>query len=328
MKNKSNENHFSPVFANKSWTNEENDWNYKRYYFCKHRKKVVEAGRYVGKRGWGYEINLYSDDLESRLNKELENNAKLLYEKLINDVILTADERMCWGQFIITQAIRTPSFFKYRDKIEEQNDGDYSYKETIIGCPECEDNKNIACRNWIILNSHVDDFFIRTDNPVYMTGFIENPLTTIFYPLTPRKCFVACSMPKYIPVLKGYEPPMPWQDTLQLEKGDAYTINFELIQSASQSLILDKNNNNVAINSMILEVLGNYPQLPFLMFRADNDYESLQKQELLTNLVSYVDGVKYPYIEYKFKPFYGVEFSNGINPFSLFGVTDNQLPNI
>jgi hypothetical protein len=38
------------------------------------------------------------------------------------------------------------------------------------------------------------------------------------------------------------------------------------------------------------------------------------------------DGMEYLYREYPFTPFYGVEFSMGINPFSVFGVTDNVLP--
>ena len=86
--------------------------------------------------------------------------------------MLTADERMKWGQFIITQAARTPSFFKYRDKAAELTDGDLSYKDTIVGCIGCHENKFVACRNWVILEAAEGDFFVRTDNPV---GFISTP---------------------------------------------------------------------------------------------------------------------------------------------------------
>lgn len=320
-----NKNHFSPVMANKRWTNEEHCWKFKQYYYCENRRKVVEAKRKVGKSGWGYEFDLYSQSLENRLGDELENQAEVLYEKLIKNEILNAEERMKWGQFIVTQAVRTPSFFKYRDYIENSTGGDFSYKNSIIGCSGCKENKYIACRNWVILEAHDDDFFVRTDNPIYMTGFLETPSTTVFYPLSPKKCFVACSMPKIIPVFKGQEVPFPKQEVLKLEKGDAYHINFELIKSANKSLILALPNNNEAISIMNLEILGNFPQIPFLIFSSSNELDSHYKLQDIIALMSKVDGVKYPYREYPFNPFYGIEFSMGINPFSIFGVIDEEL---
>ena len=162
-----------------------------------------------------------------------------------------------------------------------------------------------------------------------MTGFIENPSTTIFYPLTPKKCFVACSMLERMVVLKGEKIPYPKQDFLKLEKGDAYYMNFEFIKSANTSLILATTDDNTAINALSLDVLGNYPQIPFLLSSATNDYESLEKQQALTNFMRLVDGIFYPsYRKYPFKPFYGIEFSMGRNPFSIFGVTDDRLPEL
>ena len=325
MNKETNKNHFTPIFANKYWTSEQQKWVFSHYYYCNNRKKFVKASRAKGYTAWGYENNIYSQKLEDRLDKELENDAALLYQKLIDEVPLTADERMKWGQFIITQAVRTPSFFKYRDKV---SDHDYSYKETIIGCPGCEENKYIACRNWVILDAAEGDFFVRTDNPVYITGFIENALTTVFYPLTPRKCFVACSMMETIPVLKGEAPPFPKQESLQLEKGDVHHINFELMKSASSSLIVAPLDDSDLTESMALEVMGSFPQIPFLMSNSTDDYESFELQERLIEIMGVVDGISYPNREYPFRPFFGVEFSVGINPFSVFGVTDDRLPDL
>lgn len=326
MSRKTQKNHFSPVFANKYWTDKESGWQYKYYYFCKHRKCVIDSSKDKGRTAWGYEVNLYTQDLEERLDREVENESSTLYEKIIQGVTLTADERMKWAQFIITQAVRTPSFLKYRDYIEKLNGGDYSYKNTIIGCAGCEENKYVAARDWIILKAHEDDFFIRTDNPVYMTGFLNNPSTTIFYPLTPELCFVACSTVESILLPKGMELPFPKQEFLQLEKGDAWSINFELLKSASSSIIVSKKHNSPAVSNMTLQVLGVFPQIPCMLSLADNHYSECKEIQAITRLMSEVDGVDYPsYREYPFNPFYGVEFSAGINPFSVLGVTEDRL---
>ena len=321
-----NKNHFSPVLANKYWTNQESGWSYKYYYFCKHRGKVIDSHKDIGKTAWGYELNLYPQDLEDRLDTELENESAVLYKMLIAGEKLDADQRMKWAQFIITQAIRTPSFFRYRDHIEKVNGGDYSYKQTILGCAGCEENKLVAARDWIILEAHEDDFFIRTDNPVYMTGCLDNSTTTMFYPLTPNLCFVACSYVETGILLKGMELPFPKQEFLQLEKGDAYHINFELLKSASNSVILAKNDNNKVVSQFAVDMLGAFPQIPFMLSSASTAIGESIVIESLTNLMSATDGVRYPeYRDYPFSPFYGVEFSMGINPFSVFGVTKDKV---
>lgn len=326
MSKSTNKNHFSPVFANKYWTSEAENWHYKYYYFCPNRNCVVEGKKDKGKTAWGYEVNLYSQEVEDKLDTELENHASLLYEKLLNDIVLTPDERMKWSQYIIAQAIRTPSFFKYRDKLEEINGGDMSYKESIIGCQWCDENRYVANRNWLILEAADDDYFIRTDNPVYMTGFINNPTTTIYYPLSPKKCFVACSALEKIYLPKGMDLPSPKQETHKLSKGDTLKINFDIIKSASNSLIVAKSNNNRSTSHMNLQLLGVFPQIPFMLSKANNDMAELTEMNNIIELMSITDDVEYPlYRKYELKPFYGVEFSMGINPFSVFGVTDDKL---
>ena len=149
MKKQTKKNHFSPVFANRYWTSEENGWVYSYYYYSKNRKKVVKANRDKGKTAWGYKKNLYSQEIEDRFDKELENESAQLYEKLVDGILLNTDERMKWGQYIISQALRVPSFLKYYDKLLEIGDYDSSYKDIVIGCPSCHENKYIACRNWL-----------------------------------------------------------------------------------------------------------------------------------------------------------------------------------
>lgn len=323
-----NRNHYSPVFANKRWTDDYYENKFKRFYFCENRNRVVEAHRNIGKSGWGYEYDLYSEELEKRLGAELETFAEPIYEKLINHIILTTDERLKWGQFIVTQAVRTPSFFKYMDFIQNANGEDLEYKNSIIGCPHCPDSINVASKNWVILQAHEDEFFVRTDNPIYMNGFLDMPDTNIFYPLSPKQCFVACSMLEKYFVPEGEEPPYPKQEILQLEPGDAYAINFELIKSASREVILAIPNHNRAISVMNLEMLGAYPQIPYFITRAKNFIEVQEATDKLVGVMSMVDGIDYPDREYMFEYFFGVEFSMGLNPFSIFGVTDDRLPSL
>lgn len=216
-------------------------------------------------------------------------------------------------------------FFSYAEKARELSGDSTPWKDTIVGCIECQQSKFIACRNWAILTAHEDDFFIRTDNPVYLTGFIELDESTLFYPLTPKKCFVACSMPSHIPILKGTEPPFPKLTGIQLEKGDAFSINFELSKSASKSIILQIDDESAAYETLLTQTLGVFPQLPFFLHSVKDYGGELDAMESLLHIMSATDQISYLEREYPFKPFYGVEFEMGLNPFSIFGVTDAVL---
>lgn len=325
MKKITDKNHYSPVLANKPWISDGSEGKYAYYYHCPHRQKVVKSPKGIGTSAWGYELNLYSQAIEDAFDKEIENESALLYNKLIEGIELSSDERVKWGRFIVTQAIRVPSFIRYREKAAELTDNDVSFKEKLIGHHDDPDNYYVALRDWIILEADKDDYFLRTDNPVYMTGFIECPLTVILYPLSPKKCFVACSFVECIPLINGEDPPKPKQEFLKLEKGDAWHINFELARSASRSLILSKTDDCSVSEKLCLDILGRYPQIPFLMGSAKSELESLHKQDELTYIMSLSDRRNYPYRKYPFAPFYGLEFSMGINPFSIFGVTDDAL---
>lgn len=320
---KTRKNHYVPVFTNLAWKDRAKDWNFKTY--SKKNSQIVEHRNSVGKRKWGFKDSFYSQELETLFRDEIENPSTNIYKKLINQEILTYAERIKWSQFLITQSIRTPSFFNYRKKAGEFNNEHFYFDESIIGCIHCEENKLIADRNWVILKAHEEDYFIRTDNPVYMTGFLENDITTLFYPLTPNLCFVACSK-IILQQLMGFQPK---QEYIQLEKGDAYAINFELLKSAYETVILRVDNNSESSKYMIKSVLGTFPQIPYFMMNANNKISEYQATQQLTHLMSITDEREYPLVRnYPYNPFYGAELSIGINPFSIFGVTDDQLPTL
>lgn len=316
-------NHYVPAFTNFAWKDKNQDWKFKTY--SKKNGQIVEHKKSIGRRTWGYEDYLYSQVLEDLFRDEIDTPCGDLYKKLINQEVLTYAERVKWSQFLITQAIRTPLFLKYRQKAGTFENQKFEFDESIVGCIHCEENKLIADRNWIILKAHEEDYFIRTDNPVYMTGFIENDTTTIFYPLTPSLCFVACSV---VPLQKLMGLP-PQQQYLQLEKGDAYAIDFELLKSAYQTVILRDEHNSFLSNHLIKSTLGVFPQIPYLMMSASDGIAEYEATKQLTHLMSITDEKEYPLVrDYPFNPFYGAEFSMGINPFSVFGVTSDRLPKL
>lgn len=318
---KTKRNHYVPVFTNIAWKDQNKDWKFKTY--SKKNGEIIEHKNSLGRRTWGFKDYFYSQSLEDLFRDQIETPSIAIYQKLIKQKTLTYNERIKWAQFLITQSIRTPSFFDYRKKAGEFQKEDFD--ESIIGCKHCEENKLLANRNWIILKAHEEDYFIRTDNPVYMTGFLENDTTTIFYPLTPNLCFVACSV-VFLQKLMNLQPQ---QEYLQLEKGDAYAINFELLKSAYQTVILRDEHNSIHSRHMIKSTLGVFPQIPYFMMSAHDGIAEYDATKQLTNLMSLADDKEYPLIrDYPFNPFYGAEFSMGINPFSIFGVTEDYLPNL
>lgn len=321
---KTNKNHYVPSFTNLAWKDQSKDWSFKTY--SKKNGQIIEHKKIsLGKKSWGFKYYFYPQNLENLFRDEIETPCIDLYQKLINQSVITYAERIKWSQFLITQVVRTPSFLKYRKKVAELQNDDFNFDESIVGCVHCGENKLIADRNWVILKAHEEDYFIRTDNPVYMTGFLENDTTTTFYPLTPNLCFVACSV---IASQKLMSLP-PQQKYLQLEKGDTYAINFELLKSAYETVIVRNEHNSEFSSYMIKSVLGVFPQIPYFMMSANNGIEEYKATQELTNLMSITDEKEYPLVkDYPFSPFYGSEFSIGVNPFSVFGVTNDHLPKI
>lgn len=170
-----------------------------------------------------------------------------------------------------------------------------------VGCKDCLDLSFVASRDWCLLLAHEDDFFVRSDNPVLQTGFIELPETCLFYPLTPKLCFVACSMPSSWSAFTNTP-----NNTLgyQLAKGGSHLLNFHIAKSAGESLILSPKHDGALSEKIFSDVLGVYPQPPFSLHVLDGGipddaFESIRK------VMSYTDGFEYPGWEPdELEPFY------------------------
>jgi hypothetical protein len=278
--------HFSPKFANKPWAN---DSGYISYFSCSYSLSVKKGPK--GHKAWGRKSGLYTWPVEYALGKQLESEASLIYEKIRTYNTITQAERTIWAQFLLSQLVRTPTFINYENKAREIFNITDTPLHDRVGCRECLDLNFVANRDWCLLLAHEDDYFVRSDNPVLQTGFIERPETCLYYPLSPKLCFVACSMPKQWNALsntpketRGY----------QLEKGEAHFINFHLAKAAGYSLIISPEHDGIIAKTMYSEILGTYPQAPFSLHTFSPESEEDLAYESIRIIMNESDNANYP----------------------------------
>ncbi len=290
--------HFSPVFANQPWANDE---GYLSYYRDQHRRRVERIPK--GRRQWARRRGLYSWKVETALNRNLENNAAQVYAELLSFRELNTDQRLTWAQFLLSQVVRTPTFMRYEFAARRMFNLHEKPVHDRVGCKECGDLVCITSRDWCLLLAHPDDYFVRSDNPVLLTGSIERPETCLFYPLSSEICYVACSMPSdWEPLTSSRDQP-PTFYGLELEKGGAHFINFHLARAAQDSLILSPSHDGSIAAAMFTEVLGLYPQPPFLLHSPAHE-EMHAAFESIRSLMSIVDGFDYPpWLPFELEPF-------------------------
>ena len=232
----------------------------------------------------------------------MENKAGLIYEKILTFDEITYDERKLWAQFILSQLVRTPSYIKYEKKAKEILYYPENPVHDRVWCQQCGEIYYIANRDWCLLLAHEDDFFVRSDNPVFQTGFIERPETCLFYPISPKICLVICSMPADWSALT-HQP----RETCgyKLDKGFAHFYNFNLVKGASESLIISPEHDGGIAEVMFGDMLGAYPQPPFLLHTVNNPNNSKTAFESIRILMSKTDKCEYPnWQPNELEPFY------------------------
>ncbi len=294
-----NNNHFSPAFANEQWTA---DKHYVCYYRDHHKGRVSQTTN--GRRQWGRLRRLYTDRVEYALNHELETPASLIYDALLRGRSLDAQSRLKWSQFLRSQFVRTPTFMRYEETAKQLTGVREQPLHDRVGCEECLDLHEVAGRDWTILVAHPDDFFIRTDNPVYVTGFLISPKSVLYYPLSPRCCFAACSMPDDWNPDEDITTSNPSHTAVELEKGVAHVLNFYFARAAGESAIVCPDHDSAFIRAMLTQVLGIYPQMPFDL-HMPKLHEVEDARESLRGLMTVADGVEYAtYRPPEIEPFY------------------------
>lgn len=277
-------NHYSPVLANKHWCDETSHyWAYEKNL---HKRRV--EGKKKGKEQWGRLKRLYRPEVETALDLELETKVEPIYAALLRGAELAASDAVIWAQFLRSQFVRTPTFIRYENFAKERHGIENQPPCDRVGCEDCQDLGCVLNRDWMLLVAHPDDYFVRTDNPVHCIGFLEDPSTVLYYPLHPKICFVACSMPgewAFMGPRKATHP-LP---AFQLEKGDAFLLDFHFAKAADNSLILHPSHRGLISETMFTDVLGLYPQMPFDLHRLDQGpKESLMKS--LRMVMSMADG--------------------------------------
>lgn len=277
--------HYSPRFANKRWGD-------------RHGKCVVyhrDRGRepHQGWKSWGQEFRLWSDSVEKALNRELETPVARIYSALLDKgEAPTGGARVNWAQFLLSQVVRTPTFIRYENWARQLHGMQGEPSRDRVGCEHCVDLHYVTGRDWAVLAAHEDDYFIRTDNPVVLTGPLERAATTIYYPLSPRWCFVALPLPAGSKVTPKCDDQMHgWS----IEKGAAHMVNFYCAQQAERSLVAHPDHDDSISMTMLTDpdVLATYPQPPFLLHEPhqapeDDIYESVRL------IQSGCDGKQYP----------------------------------
>jgi hypothetical protein len=90
---------------------------------------------------------------------------------------------------------------------------------------------------------------------------------------------------------------------LELEKGGAHFINFHLARAAEESLILSPTHDGQVASAMFTDVLGLYPQPPFLLHSPSRE-EMATAFESIRSLMGAVDGLSYPsWLPFELEPF-------------------------
>ncbi|NOJ06982.1 DUF4238 domain-containing protein [Vibrio splendidus] len=291
--------HYSPKFANKPWADNS---GYTSYFSCPYTNEIKRGAK--GWKQWGRQRGLYSWSVEHALDKTLETAVGPIYEKICTYNELSNNERLIWAQFILSQLVRTPTYMRYEKKAREFFGITDEPKHDRVGCRACGDLNFVANRDWCLLLANEDDYFVRSDNPVFQTGFVELPESCLFYPLTPKLCFVACSMPEDWDGL-NHKP----NETIgyQLDKGSAHFYNFHLAKGAGRSLIISPKHDGIIAEKMYGDVLGIYPQPPFSLHVLKKP-DSKSEFDSIRRVMEMTDGCNYPdWRPMELEPFYQVK---------------------
>jgi hypothetical protein len=252
------ENHYTPRFSNKYWT----DGTGQILVFSRSVGGGVQTKVRPYQR-WGFQVQLYSQHLEDLLSR-IDNDAKIPYEKLLNVVPLTPAERNQWITFLIVQWLRTPSLMlqlmgrlKQKIKVDNMNYGTNPADlarayETLF-----QDDRlyrilyvDIAQRDWYILHSPPDTFFVKPDVGVAVSGNHETEDWSLTFPLSPDKCLLVYGYNQSKE--KRVIPP-----TISLDKEAVDEMNAMLATHAHREVVTIPANDNPNIREVLSNTLAN-----------------------------------------------------------------------
>jgi hypothetical protein len=258
-------NHYSPVFTNRPWANENG-------MIVRLRR---EPGRFGVRRGrtgpqeWGGEHHLYPQPLEDDLAR-FESEVAVLYQKLLGGELLNPIERLLWSRWILSQFARTPTFLLELAGFEEdvlaqfpEFSRDFSWAETgakldaaIEHISDFGQNDRlipfIIVRDWLVLRPAPGEFFIKGDVPVVIRGALIDDNAQIVYPLSPTHCFVATALDKF--------PPRQIQAECTMKPGRTAQYIRLVARCAEREVICHPQHYSRHLESLIGDIIGTSPR--------------------------------------------------------------------
>ena len=152
-----------------------------------------------------------------------------------------------WSHWLLCQYSRTPAFVVDFAKLEEdilaqfpnliqwaaQINTEEKLKSALDNISSITTSKKLvpflAVRDWVVCEAAVGSCFLRTDDPIVITGSLVREKTQILYPLSPRQCFVATVLGKF--------PPSAFLGNYQLSQGASLQI-FNLTTSRADREVI------------------------------------------------------------------------------------------
>jgi hypothetical protein len=190
--------HYSPLFANRYWTS--GPRSSVRRYTRGMDFRIVS--RDVGIKTWARAKCLYSQQLEAHLQL-IEGDAERSYSKLLQVVPLNEADRRHWIAFLIAQRLRTPRAIRWQlaglRRIIRRDHLSYSTSiASLRAVYETVFTNNVVfarfyellmSREWQLWRAPISGYFIRSDEPVSITGSLESREWQLIYPMSPKVCF-------------------------------------------------------------------------------------------------------------------------------------------
>jgi hypothetical protein len=258
-------NHYSPIFTNRPWADENG-------MIIRLRRQPGDGGIAVGRTGpreWGGEHHLYPQHVEDGLGA-FEAKIAILYEKLLSGKILDPIERLLWSRWILCQFARTPTLLLELAGFEEdvlshfpELGRDFSWAETHAKIDAAVEHISdfhqsdrlipfIILRDWIVLRPAPGEFFIKGDIPVVIRGALINDDAQIVYPMSPTHCFIATVLKKF--------PPSQVQAECILKPGNSAHYIRLIARCAEREVICHPDCHSPNLEALITDEIGRSPR--------------------------------------------------------------------
>jgi hypothetical protein len=216
---------------------------------------------------WGRAYFLYSQRLEDQLSA-IERDAKGPYDKLVQERPFSGPDEQDWITFLISQIFRTPRFIlkninALNRTINARGLHSPSFPlntlnlrrtyETLFRAHRVYSNyyRAIARKSFSVAKPHPGEFFLKADEPILLEGALRDPGSTLIFPLSPERCFLAG------PLFQQDKWPLR-VGPIQLAPGKAHALSLQIAFHARETVIASPLCHSQALSSALASVLANH----------------------------------------------------------------------